>query len=518
MEYSTSTSASNSETSKPTFFDAMIQEDNYTLTDNGALTHISSLSGLVDLFYRSVRGVDNYSLERLFNDAYNESPLYTAKMIAYIRDIRGGKGEREIARVLLKLFSDRNPQMFQRNLEHYINVYGRWDDGICLEQNKLAFGCYLNLLKGQLEKDLEVLERDGENANISLCAKWIPSENKSIDNKIHFYGRLAKKMGISKMDLRKKYVSPLRKHLNLVETNLMRREYENINYSNVPSRCMLIHGKDINKKKEPNAFRRNDGERFGEYMEKLKTGEAKVNASVLYPHEIVQQYFNGASMIRNTSDNLVEAQWKETEEKIKTMGKLGKTLVLSDVSGSMSGTPMLISVSLGILISGGIENPAFKNNIITFHESPSFYRITGETLYDRIASIQRAPWGGNTDFYKVFTTILDRATQYRLKEEDMPERVVVISDMQFDVASRGTTNFEAIDKLYETHGYKRPQIVFWNVNGNSRDVPVTSNMADTALVSGFSVEILKAVLEGEGLTPKDIMLKAIMDSRYDLIV
>ncbi len=256
-----------------------------------------------------------------------------------------------------------------------------------------------------------------------------------------------------------------------------------------------------------------------EYVEKLATGETKVNASTLYPHEIVERYYNGNSLMVNTSDSLVEAQWNEMNEKMKGVGKLGKTLVLSDVSGSMSGQPMLISVALGILISTNIEHEAFRDNIITFHESPSFYHVTGETLYDKINSIIRAPWGGNTDFNKVFTTILERAKKYKLNEVDMPERVIVISDMQFDVAcGNAKTNFQSVDDMYQRYGYKRPQIVFWNVNGKSRDVPVTANMADTALISGFSVDILKAVLDGTGMTPKDVMLRAIMNSRYDLIV
>lgn len=498
-----------------TFFGVMMREDsNMTVTEKGAPTYISSLDALVDLFYKGQRGVNDQLALELFEKAYVESPLLTAKMIAYIRDVRGGKGERKLGRFLLNELYKKNKGMFEKNLIHYLATYGRWDDGVEFEGD--AKKEYVKSVVEQLKKDMMDLE-EGKNS-ISLCAKWVPSEGKSMDKKTGIYGAIAKLMGMKKDVFRKKCIAPLRKHLDIVETHLVKKEYDEIDYQKVPSRCMFIHGKEQNKKKQPNAFYRNDTERFTGYVSSLAKGEVKVNAKDLYPHEIIATYHNGHSLQHCGVNELTEAQWKVMEEKMKGVGKLGKTLVLSDVSGSMSGLPMSISIALGILISGSIDHAAFKNFIVTFHESPTFYQVMGETLKEKVESVSQAPWGGTTDFYKVFKIILDRATEHKLTEKEMPERIVVISDMQFDVASRGMTNFQAIDELYKKHGYKRPQIVFWNVNGRVNEVPVKANVADTALISGYSPDILKAVLNGESLTPKDIMLKALNDSRYDLIV
>ncbi len=502
------------------FFGVMIREEekekNMTVTENGAPTHISSMDALVDLFYKGQRGLHETIAKDLFEKAYKESPLLTSKMIAYIRDVRGGKGERKLGRFLLQQLYQKNPEMFKKNLIHYLAIYGRWDDGV--EFSEEIQKTYIHELSQQLKKDFIEWEEKGDKANISLCAKWVPSEGKSVDKKTKIFTKLAQSMKVKNEILRKKYIAPLRKHLDLVETHLVKKEYNEIDYQKVPSRCMFIHGKEMNKKKQPNAFYRNDTDRFKGYVESLKKGEAKVNAKDLYPHEIIATYHDGHSFQSSSVNELVEAQWKVMEEKMRGVGKMGKTLVLSDVSGSMSGLPMSISIALGILISGSIDHAAFKNCIMTFHESPAFYQLTGETLKDKVSSIASAPWGGSTDFYKVFQVILDRAVQNKIKAEDMPERIVVISDMQFNCADSRKTNFQKVDELYKKSGYKRPQIVFWNVNGRVNETPVLANIADTALISGYSPDILKAVLSGEVMTPKDIMLKALNDSRYDLIV
>ncbi len=494
-------------------------ENNYTLTDKGALTLKSSLNKLVDLFYMTTRKADKNYLEQLFAQSLQESDLLTAKMIAYVRDIRGGKGERDLGKMFLVQLALMRPDIFEKNLKHYIHEYGRWDDGLNLMDIATAQPLYLNLMKEQLEKDLIELNEKGEKANISLCAKWVPTEGKADDKKYKFTTKLSKVMGINQAELRKVYIAPLRKHLNLIETKMMQKNYAEIDYSKVPSRCMHIHGQQMGKKnRTPNAFARNDQERYTEYLNQLKEGKVKVNASTLYPHEIMNKYFNGSHICHNEVDDLTEGQWKVMEEKMKALGKIGKTLCLCDVSGSMSGIPMSISIALGILISSCCEVDTFKDFILTFTTTPEFHKVEGKNLLEKINNLSRAAWHGSTNFYLAFTTILDRAVKNKIPADQMPERLIVISDMQFDIAGGGKkTNFEAIDELYKKAGYKRPQLIFWNVNGSTREVPVRHDTADTGLVSGYSPDILKAVLNGEGLTPKDIMIKALMDERYNLI-
>ncbi len=488
---------------------------NQTLTENGALTNKSTLNTLVDLFYMTMRNCKKETMEPIMNLAYLESPILLAKMIAYVRDIRGGKGERNVGRDMMVIMGQLNEDIVIKNMYHYISEYGRWDDGIVFFENPNLLDKYLELVGDQLKEDKMKLESGGEKVSISLCSKWVPSEGKSIDKKYKINKKLAKKMGIKQDELRRDYLSPLRRHLNLTETNLMRREYEKINYSQVPSRCMNLHGSKRNYTGRINAFPRNDTERFESYLVSLQNRETKVNASTLYPHEIVQKYDNGTYQ---SEDILTEAQWSEMEERMRALGKLGKTLMVCDLSGSMSGTPMLISLSLGILVSSCCDVDAFKNMIITFSESPEFHLIEGDTLYKKVNNLKRAAWGMNTNFERVFDKILEKAKRFNIPADEMPERIVVVSDMQFDTASnRRNTNFGVIDEKYRKSGYKRPQLVFWNVKGNIRDTPVLANSKDTALLSGYSPDILKSVLETDILTPFDIMLKALNDSRYDLI-
>lgn len=500
------------------FQNAMFTEQNYTTTDNGALTLKSSMNNLVDLFYKTTRRADFNEIENLMNHSVVESELLVAKLIAYVRDIRGGKGERDLGRKMLAHMAKIRPDIVSKNIKHYIHEYGRWDDGLCLMGNQNLEQIYLNVVREQLEKDIAELNEKGDKANISLCAKWIPSEGKSEDKKYKFTRKLSRLMGIRQAELRTVFISPLRKHMNLIETKMMMKDYDSIDYEKVPSKCMHLHGKQMNKKGEKNAFARNDSEKFTEYLEKLKEGKAKVNASVLYPHEIMEYYFDGRYEKANHVDDLTEGQWKVMEEKMRLMGKLGKTLCLCDVSGSMSGLPMQISIALGILISGCCEVEAFKNCVLTFTTKPKFHKILGNNLFEKIRNLSKASWHCSTDFYAAFKMILDTAVKHSLREEDMPERLIVISDMQFNIANNNKkTNFEEIDQLYKEAGYKRPQLIFWNVNGQKSDVPVNANTSDTGLISGYSPDILRSVLNNESFTPKDLMLKALMVKRYDLI-
>ncbi len=493
------------------------EENNMTETWNGALSYVSTLDSLVDLFYKGMRNADWNAMGNLLESGYKEDKLLSAKMIAYIRDVRGGKGERDLGRKLLEKMGKIDMEIFKKNIEHYIATYGRWDDGMEMSDPELK-SIYLDLVVQQLKKDKEELDAKGEKAQISLCAKWVPSEGKSLDKAYGIHKLLTKKMGMNSAEIRKVYLAPLRKHLDLVETKLVKKDYENIDYEKVPSRTMHIHGKEKNKRGKENAFMRNDKDRFEEYKSKLAEGKAKVNAKTLYPHEVMETYFDGHHPKAHTPDELVEAQWRVMEEEVKKLGKLGRTLVLSDVSGSMSGLPMQISVAMGILISSCCEVEEFKDVIISFHEDPKFHDIKGANLLEKIKSILATPWGGSTNFQKVFDMILERAQKYKISEDQMPERIIVISDMQFNVAAGNKkTNFQALDEKYIKAGYKRPQMIFWNVNGRIGDVPVTADMANTGLISGYSPSIMKAVLKGQNMTPKEVMIEALTDSRYDLI-
>ncbi len=482
---------------------------NTTKTWNGATSYSTTNSALVDFFFAAARGLDENKLQLLIGNAWKEDPLLTLKIIAYIRDIRGGKGERELGRQCLNWLADYHPESLRKNLDLFIKEYGRYDDIVAL----LLTPCEedgIRLLTDQLTKDRwSLINCVGP---ISLAAKWVPSENKKIDKEHNFIDSLCHEMGISRKVLRKEYLSPLRKHLNILETKMCKGEWSDIEFSKVPSCAMNIHGKP--KK----AFERHQQERFNEYKESLKKGETKINASVLYPHEIVKTYYNDPGYSKE--DSIVEAQWNEMIKKGDLIGDLSNVLVMSDVSSSMTcnnNVPMLVSISLGILISS-LANEAWRNLVLTFSHNPQFVHLKGNSLYDKVKQLRRAPWGGNTDFQRALELVLQTGINGNLKNEDMPKKLIIISDMQFDQADhRFSSNYTALKQKYQSAGYQVPHLVFWNVNGSITDFPST-NVPGVSLISGFSIECLKCVLQDKEITPYSTMLSAIEVERYSKII
>lgn len=481
------------------------------VTWNGARSNATSGNARVDFFYAAARGVDEQRFAELLRASYEEDALHTLKMVAYVRDCRGGKGERSLGRQALEWLAENHPEELKHNLKHYVSEYGRFDDPEALMGTALE-GDALDLLKLQLQEDLTKLngaETAGEDApkvSVSLCAKWIPSENKKLDKKHSMNKKLARRMNLTPAQLRKAYLSPLRKQLDILERRMCAKEWEEINFDKVPSVAMHIHGKP------DHAFESHLKDKFLEWKGKLAKGEAKVNAAVLFPHQVVSEYFT-----RSEVDELLEAQWKVLVEQAAQMGDLSKTLVLSDVSGSMSGRPMEVSIALGLMVSS-LGQDDFKDLVLTFESKPKFHHVVGETLFDRVRCLRDAPWGGSTDFAAAFREILRVAKSAKLTEDQMPQRLIVISDMQFNHADDNfDTNFAVLKRDFREAGYDVPQLVFWNVNGSASDFPVHSGEANVALVSGFSTAILKSVLTGEELTPLQTVLNVVLDERYDRI-
>ena len=476
---------------------------NISYTANGAISFNSTNNNQLDFFFQVLRDTDSNKINNLADLSWNENKLITLKIIAYIRDCRGGKGERECGRQLLKWLSIKSPANFKINLIHYLQEYGRFDDIIyLLNTNYVSFIC--SLFKHQLIQDLYNMN---QKKKISLLAKWIPSENKSVDKKYKFYKKLANYMNISKQDLRKNYISPLRNYLNIVESQMCSQDWESIDFNKIPSIAMFRYGK------EDHVFEKRLSEKFNLWKSKLKTGESKVNASILFPHQIVKQYDRYSQV-----DPLLEAQWQELIKKGRTYDNIDKTIVLSDVSGSMTGLPMNISITLGLFISE-LANDNYKNLVVTFESEPQIYNIKGETLCDRIKFLRNAPWGGSTDLTKAILLILNLGLQNNITDDNMPKRLIVVSDMQFNQADKSNflTNYQYITQLFKKYNYNVPHIVFWNVLGSINDVPVVHDQSNVSLVSGFSIDILKSVLNNKSVTPYETLLAAVNDSRYDKI-
>lgn len=476
-----------------------------TTTWNGAVSHASSGNARVDFFYGALRDVEKERFVNLLSASYAEDPLHTLKLVAYVRDCRGGKGERQISRWALEWLATHHSKELAHNLKHYIGEYGRFDDPAAVMGTPVEKDA-LELLRAQLVEDLKILEQNSGKSSISLCAKWIPSEKKALDKKLKMNKKLSKHMGISPAKLRKVYLAPLREKLRILERSMCANKWDEIEFSKVPSVAMHIHGKP------KHAFERHLEEKFRAWKGDLATGKVKVNAKALFPHQVVSQY-----MQRSEVDELLEAQWKVMVEDASTMGSMKKTLVLSDVSGSMSGRPMEVSIALGLLVSS-LALDEYKDLVLTFESKPQFHHVVGANLFERVRCLQRAPWGGSTDFAAAFRAVLSLAKKSSLAPDQMPERLIVVSDMQFNQADYNfETNYQVLKREFEAAKYPVPHLVFWNVNGNVKDVPTFSGEAKVSLVSGFSTAILKSVLSGVEVTPLQTVLEVVLDPRYDAI-
>jgi len=460
--------------------------ENVTRTENGMLTNPTTLNSCVDLFFSigSMRGKDESTLHRLFSESYNENPLIAMKILFWVRDVRGGSGERKVFRDILSWLVLNHPQSVSDNI-HLIPEYGRWDD-------------VLTLVGTPLETEMFSLIKTALSNMDGLCAKWMPRKG-DIAN------RLRKMFGLTPKQYRKMLVNLT----NVVETKMCAKDWESIDYSKLPS---------LASSRYQNTFQRNDTKRYEEYKDKLLNGEVKVNASTLYPYDVIKSLKYGGDLV------VCEKQWESLPNYMVDSDE--RILPVVDVSGSMDcnvgDNPNLtcidIAISLGMYISERNEG-IYKNMFITFSEHPEIQYIKGDNLKERCRNLVRSDWGYSTNFMKVFTLILEQVVNNNVSEDQMPTKIIVLSDMEFNVADNtyDYTAYGNIKRIYEEKGYSLPEIVFWNLNARGGNFPVEYNNNGTALVSGFSPSILKSILNCEDLTPMKVMLDTIGSERYNNI-
>jgi len=499
-------------------------------TWNGALSYSSpdpskEANGRLSLFFKGVRGLHINTLHKYLKESADENLLDTFLLVFHIRDCRGGKGERELGRQSLIWLFINYPDEFSRII-HLLPEYGRWDDLLeffpkCLDLTKNEF--YYKYLKKVPEptyveklRNLQIkavslvvtqLQQDRKNMLLgkpcSLCAKWTPTEGDRLDRKTGIFKILAEAIGVTPRSLRKNYNTPLREYLKICEVYMCSGKWGNIDFNKVPSRAMKLL---------KNAFNKHDSSRYQEWIQALKLGKpnVKVNGKQLFPHELVHEMST-----KGLSDIVIEEQWKSLINEVKKRGTMRDTIAVVDTSGSMTGLPLDVAIAMGMVISEVVEGP-FHGHVITFSDKPKFEIIRDGSAFDRYKIIRDMEWGGSTNLEEVFNLILNRARECKLSEKDMPKTLIIISDMQFNQATNQyQTNWECINNLYNKHGYTRPQIVFWNVVGNTIDFPVTKGEHGTALISGFSPSILKALVFNEDYNPMSVLQSAIGDTRYD---
>ena len=470
-------------------------------TANGAVTNLSSLNPCVDLFFLAgaSRGKD---ISTTFHKALDEDPEITGRMLLWLRDVLQGAGEREQFRKLFKELIYKDIKLSERVLRKIpVAGIGRWDD--VLE----AFGTPLQDVA--VEMCITAL-----NNKDALCAKWMPRRKKGKANteftvlvKTFTEGNLPYKQKEAKF---RKYVSELS---NTIEQQMCTKEWSKINYNHVPSKASQVYRK---------AFLRNDEARYRDYLDSLVKGspDVKVNAKATFPHDILNMAFSGRgrsgyNIANKESVALAEAQWNALPDFVQ--GSEEKIMPLVDVSGSMNGTPMEVAVSLGVYFAQRNKGE-FAGEVMTFTSTPSFVKVP-QGLVAGAKAVFAAPWGMSTDIQVAFELILQTAIKGGLSQKDLPTKLLVLSDMEFNssyVKGTSTTAFKAAKNRFELHDYKLPEIIFWNLRGRVGNNPVTIHDTGTALVSGFSPSILTAVLKGaDDLTPVNVMLAKLMDERYD---
>lgn len=477
-----------------------------TYTENGALTPSSTGSSIVDFFFHSaaMREADANRITDMWDKAFKENPQTALRILFYVRDIRGGQGERRVFRIITKhMLNNKNTLNWLCTNANLIPEYGRWDDLIYLtyESRGTKFEeIGLMIIGNRLWDDYNLINT----SQVSLLAKWMPSENASSITTRNMAKYFINKFNCSPKNYRK-VLSAIRRYLRIVETNLTKKDYRSIDYSIVPSKANLKYHK---------AFLRNDYDRYTEYINKVNKGEAKINASTLYPYEIVDKLINHLSPLSEEKVETLNTLWNNLPDYVNNLNGI----VVADTSGSMNGRPMSVSVSLAIYIAERNKNTAFKDYFISFSSYPKFHKINGNNLSKRCKSVQLGDVA-NTNIQAVFELILNRAKEYNVSIEDMPKFILIVSDMEFDRCSFNSSlsNFENIRKQYQNTNYPIPTLVFWNVASRNNHTPVTINDRGVILISGCSPVIMKYALTA-CTNLMDIVKNVTESDRYNNII
>lgn len=502
------------------FIDNLKETANLTTSTNGATMYSSTFNPLLDFNFKisSYRNGDRVSkvfrIEEDWRKVLEDTSIsdeIKIKYLFYLRDVREGIGERDTFRIaMLTTLNEGTINQITLAIRSLkcLSEYGRWDDLFYLYDG--------NLIESDLEirsivrnQWVEDLHNYKENKPISLLAKWMPSINShSIQTKAEAK-KWCKILGISEPAYRKT-LSMLRAYLNVVERNMSSKEYEKINYSEVPSKAALLY-KD--------AFKRNDTERYTKYLEDLKSHKdgVKVNASVTMPYEIVKKYKYCGS-----EDTLFEEAWKAIP-----CEDISDTLVIRDGSGSMTWngigntgcTPIDFATALAIFFAEHSKGE-FKDKFITFSSRPQFVDLSEYTsLREKMWKTYKYTDCSNTDLEATFDLILNTAIRHNLTQEDLPKNLLIISDMEFDGATTAHrsayTLMEAIEQKFADHGYKLPRLIFWQITSTNH-VVFPEIKGNVTLVSGFSQNNYKMIMSGK-LDPWECLLEVINSPRYEVL-
>jgi len=491
------------ENNRMTFGSALGNEACWGKTHNGEDTLVSTSNACLDLFGRggALRQASCNEKVNLMLRAYNENPDIAMKLLFYTRDIRGGCGERDTFTDMLKWVADFHTESVVKNLWAVLE-YGRAKDLYSLVDTK-AEDAMWQFMREQFELDLANMKAG---KSISLLAKWIATPDASSATTAALGKITATKLGYTFKTMKeyKRKLRALRKYLNVPEAKMAAGKWSEIEYSKIGSQCFRKHR---------NAFRRHDCERFEQFIGAVNKGETKVNTATLTPVDILVDYLhNGGGRVIEEFETL----WKNLADTNN-----GNVLTICDVSGSMysgyaSVRPIDAAIATTLYLSERNKGD-LKDMFITFSERPTIQKVAGDTLAERIVSLSHAEWGNSTNLESAFQLVLDTCVNNNIAPDEVPEAIVVISDMQINCC-RGydgrMTFYDKMKQNFEAHGYKLPQLVFWNVNASSPSFLANKDVAGATLISGYSVNVFEKVLNCIGSSPEAFMMEVVNSERY----
>lgn len=453
--------------------------NNLTTTENGAVSYKSSLSKVVDLFFKAgaSRGTD---LTADFQAAYGENRELTLRLAQWLRDAREGAGERKHYTNFVKWVVLTESADVVIKLLHKTPELGRWDDlmafwGTAFQNEAARFW-------------VSAIEQGN-----GLAAKWAPRK----DSK--GAGPLRYQLKLTERNWRKMVVAAS----NTVEQLMCANRWEDINFEHIPSVAAARYQK---------AFSRHVPGLYQSYAKAVESGEAKINAGAIFPYDVLKSAFNG-------NDTVASAQWDALPNYLE--GTEESFLPIIDTSGSMqvtvpgsNVTALEIAVGLGIYFAERNKS-VFQNEFLTFAGTAKPHTITGKSLKEKYQSVvKHQDWDMSTNLQAAIEWILKTAIRNKLDASELPTKLLIVSDMQFN-ACANNTNLEAIQLKYEAAGYKMPGVIFWQVMARAGSMPVTVRDKNTAVVSGYSPAVVKSMLTSE-LDRIKAMLKVLNNDRYNI--
>lgn len=495
-----------------TFMDSLIRTTNFTETENGAVAHKSTLNKVYDMFALggAYRNRTDEDCILLFKNAIKEDETLALKCLFYLRDARGGQGERRFFRVCFNWLAKNYPEIARRNL---INIaeYGRYDDLYCVVGTPLEKDMFA-LIKEQLEKDIASMN-ESEKAGVSLLAKWLKSENASSKETKMLGNKTRIALGLTHKAYRET-LSALRTRINIVEKLMSENKFNEIEYSKIPSKAGLIYR---------NAFAKRDAERYKEF---INNKETKVNACANYPYEMVREvskhlnhyYWQEDYKWTEEERNALQKYWDNQKDYLQ--GKPCKMMGVIDTSGSMTNSsrnnvaPIDVAISIGMYAAERVGGP-FKDHFITFASQPQLIKVEGVDFVDKVKRIYDKNLADNTNLRAAFDLIKNIALQPGVNRDDVPNTLVVVSDMEIDCGSFWRdehirkTEMESIRDEWKSLGLPMPHLVYWNVDARNN---LILDSDEATYVSGCSPVIFESILTGK--SGWDLCYDKLMSERY----